>query len=68
MLWVSVPWRGLRSFGLDRSRHSHIRGLVFPSPGGDYGLWDLSVAKAMVAGRRSFRPLAGITVFGTIGF
>ena len=37
---VSVPWRGLRSFGPSAARRQSLRDCKFPSPGGDYGLSD----------------------------
>ena len=37
---VSVPWRGLRSFGLCRPHVYRAAVGKFPSPGGDYGLSD----------------------------
>jgi len=37
---VSVPWRGLRSFGRKRKDIATDLGYRFPSPGGDYGLSD----------------------------
>ena len=40
LLSVSVPWRGLRSFGLTRRLDYPAIGVMFPSPGGDYGLSD----------------------------
>ena len=41
LILVSVPWRGLRSFGLPSSRPEAWRSSGFPSPGGGYGLSDL---------------------------
>ena len=64
---VSVPWRGLRSFGLEASGLAWEEVLdLFPSPGGDYGLSDLVGDRTFVPPTEGFRPLAGITVFRTI--
>ena len=40
---VSVPWRGLRSFGPELVDCVRPGLYVFPSPGGDYGLSDFLV-------------------------
>ena len=40
LIQVSVPWRGLRSFGLRRWIPHRGTTCLFPSPGGDYGLSD----------------------------
>ena len=64
---VSVPWRGLRSFGRVDRRCPRMGQGSFPSPGGDYGLSDFTIRTTRVRLRVSFRPLAGITVFRTLG-
>ena len=56
---VSVPWRGLRSFGLDDLpllRQARIR---FPSPGGDYGLSDLKAEAQALCGEVEFPSPGG---------
>ena len=63
---VSVPWRGLRSFGLCSLVIVCSACSVFPSPGGDYGLSDWVYAVPIKIAEGGFRPLAGITVFRTL--
>ena len=62
---VSVPWRGLRSFGQPAAASGPPPNSVFPSPGGDYGLSDSNTGEADLTWSLGFRPLAGITVFRT---
>ena len=64
---VSVPWRGLRSFGPTALAVEETAIFEFPSPGGDYGLSDREGKTSNSRGTLSFRPLAGITVFRTCG-
>ena len=56
---VSVPWRGLRSFGRGEKWSTGKESIGFPSPGGDYGLSDRSAGPPGAGGPAEFPSPGG---------
>ena len=64
LLFVSVPWRGLRSFGHGGFWDEERGKIEFPSPGGDYGLSDRHRARPGVRRVLVSVPWRGLRSFG----
>ena len=61
---VSVPWRGLRSFGRSLRQTGARYMYTFPSPGGDYGLSDSAKLKSFTGIHSVSVPWRGLRSFG----